>query len=221
MSKYFLAGTAAAAIALAGPLLVAAAPAFADTAAAQAAPAAQAAQAAPAAPAVRAGDYKLDKSHAKILWSVSHFGFSTYTGEFTDFDARLTLDPARPERSRLTATIAIPSVATHNDALDTHLRSADFFDAAAHPTATFVSTEVRPTGPRTARVTGDFTLRGVTRPLTLDVVFNAAGNNMAGTYTAGFSATGTIRRSEYGMTYAVPAVGDEVELRISGEFNPA
>jgi polyisoprenoid-binding protein YceI len=214
MPKYLLAGTAAAAIALAGPFLVAAAPAFAD------APAA-AAQAAPAAPAVRAGDYKLDKSHAKILWSVSHFGFSTYTGEFTDFDARLTLDPARPERSRLTATIATPSVATHNDALDTHLRSADFFDAAAHPTATFVSTEVRPTGPRTADVVGNFTLRGVTRPLTLAVVFNAAGDNMAGTYTAGFSATGTIRRSEYGMTYAVPAVGDEIELRISGEFNPA
>lgn len=214
MRKSFLAGAAAAAIAVAAPAILSTGPASAE-----AQPAATAA--APAAPQVRAGDYKLDKSHAKILWSVSHFGFSTYTGEFTDFDARLTLDPARPERSRLSATIALASVATHNDALDTHLRAADFFDAAAHPTATFVSTSVRPTGPRTALVTGNFTLRGVTRPLTLDVVFNAAGDNMAGTYTAGFSATGTIRRSDYGMTYAVPAVGDEVELRISGEFNPA
>ena len=215
MPKFLLAA-AAAALVFAGQALVA--PAFAD---AQVAPVVAAPAAAPAAPSVRAGDYRLDKSHAKILWSVSHFGFSTYTGEFTDFDASLTLDPANPARSRLTATIATPSVATHNDALDTHLRSADFFDAAAHPTATFVSTEVHPTGPRTADVTGNFTMRGVTRPLTLAVTFNAAGNNMAGTYTAGFSATGTIRRSEYGMTYAVPAVGDDIELRISGEFNQA
>lgn len=213
MRNFLFAGAAAAAIAVAAPALLSTGPAFAE-----AQPASAAAQ---AAPQVRAGDYKLDKSHAKILWSVSHFGFSTYTGEFTGFDARLTLDPARPELSRLSATIAIPSVATHNDALDTHLRSADFFDAAAHPTATFISTAVRPTGPRTAQVTGDFTLRGVTRPLTLDVVFNAAGDNMGGTYTAGFSATGAIRRSEYGMSYGVPAVGDEIELRISGEFNPA
>ena len=212
MRKFLFAGVAAAAVAVAAPAVISTGPAFAE---------AQTAAAAQAAPQVRAGDYKIDKSHAKILWSVSHFGFSTYTGEFTDFDARLTLDPARPERSRLTATIATPSVATHDDALDTHLRSADFFDVAAHPTSTFVSREVKQTGPRTALVTGDFTLRGVTRPLTLDVVFNAAGDNMAGIYTAGFSATGTIRRSEFGMTNGVPAVGDEIELRISGEFNPA
>ncbi len=211
MRKFLFAGVAAAAVAVAAPAVLSMGPAFAE---------AQPAATAQAAPQVRAGVYKLDKSHAKILWSVSHFGFSTYTGEFTDFDARLTLDPARPDRSRLTATIALASVATHNDALDTHMRSADFFDVAAHPTATFVSREVRQTGPRTALVTGDFTLRGVTRPLTLDVVFNAAGDNMAGVYTAGFSATGTIRRSEFGMTYGVPAVGDEIELRISGEFNP-
>ena len=215
MRTFLLAGAAAAAVALAGPSLVASAPASAETQPVAAAAAAQ------AAPAVRAGDYKLDRDHAKILWSVSHFGFSTYTGEFTDFDARLTLDPARPERSRLSATIATESIATHNDALDTHLKSPDFFNVAAHPQATFVSTSVRQTGPKTADVTGNFTMLGVTRPLTLQVTFNAAGDNMAGTYTAGFSATGTIRRSEYGMTYGVPAVGDEIELRISGEFNPA
>ena len=216
MRNYFLALAAATTLSAAAALVAPAEPAFAAGG--------QAAAAAPisAEPGqVRAGDYRLDRSHAKILWSVSHFGFSTYTGEFTDFDARLTLDPARPERSRLTATIATPSVATHNDALDTHLRSGDFFNVAAHPTATFTSTEVRPTGPRTARVTGDFTLLGRTRPLVLEVTFNAAGNNMGGTYTAGFDATGTIRRSDYGMSYGLPAVGDEITLRISGEFNPA
>jgi polyisoprenoid-binding protein YceI len=170
---------------------------------------------------VRAGDYKLDKSHAKILWSVSHFGFSTYYGEFTDFDARLSLDPANPSASRLTATIGTSSIATHDNALDTHLKSADFFDVANHPQARFVSTEVRPTGPNKAKVTGQLTLLGQTRPLTLDVTFNQAGDNMAGIYTAGFSATGKIRRSDYGMRYGLPAVGDEIDLTISGEFNPA
>lgn len=182
---------------------------------------AAATQAAYPAPQVRAGDYRLDRAHAKILWGVSHFGFSTYYGEFTDFDARLTLDPAQPERSRLSVTVATPSVATHNDALDAHLKNADFFDVANHPTATFTSTGVRRTGANSADVTGDFTLLGQTRPLTLAVTFNQAGDNMAGIYTAGFSATGTIRRSDYGMTYGVPALGDEIELRISGEFNPA
>jgi polyisoprenoid-binding protein YceI len=182
--------------------------------------AATAVQALPA-PDVRAGAYRLDRAHAKILWTVSHFGFSEYTGEFTDFDATLTLDPAHPERSRLSVTVETPSIDGHNPALETHLRSADFFDVANHPRATFTSTLVRRTGASTAAVTGDFTLRGQTRPLTLDVTFNRAGDNMGGVYTAGFSATGTIRRSEFGMTYAVPGVSDEVQLRISGEFNPA
>ena len=174
-----------------------------------------------AAPQVRAGDYRLDKSHAKILWSVSHFGFSTYYGEFTDFDAQLRLDPANPQASQLTARITTASIATHNEALDTHLKSADFFDVANHDEARFVSTNVRPTGPTTAEVTGQFTMLGQTRPLTLDVTFNQAGDNMAGVYTAGFSASGKIRRSDYGMRYGLPAVGDEIELTISGEFNPA
>lgn len=216
MTRYLL-GLGAATALLAGAAIVSpTAPAFADASQAVAtAPASQAAS------DVRSGAYRLDRSHAKILWSVSHFGFSEYTGEFTDFDARLTLDAAYPERSRLAVTIATPSLATHNDALDTHLRSADFFNVASHPTATFNSTAIQRTGANTARVTGDFTMLGQTRPLILDVTFNRAGANMANVYTAGFSATGTIRRSDYGMTYAVPGVSDEVTLRISGEFNPA
>lgn len=152
---------------------------------------------------------------------MSHFGFSTYYGEFTDFDARLTLDSANPERSRLAVTVNTPSVATHNDALDAHLKGADFFDVANQPTATFTSTAVRRTGPTTAEVTGDFTMLGRTRPLTLNVTFNAAGENMGGVYTAGFSATGTVKRSDYGMNYALPALGDDIALQISGEFNLA
>lgn len=168
---------------------------------------------------VRSGDYRLDKAHAKIVWATSHFGFSTYYGEFTDFDARLRLDGDDPEASRLTVNVATASVDTHDEALDTHLRGADFFDVGNHPSASFTSTAIRMTGANTAEVTGNFTLRGQTRPLTLAVTFNKAGTNMAGTYTTGFSATGTIRRSDYGVSYGLPAVGDEVRLTISGEFN--
>jgi polyisoprenoid-binding protein YceI len=190
--------------------------------AALAAPHALAQQApAPAATMPQSGSYKLDKRHAKILWGASHFGFSTYYGQFTDFDASLTLDAATPANSKLSVTVQTTSLATNDPALDKHLNSADFFDTAAHPTATFTSKAVRRTGARTADVTGDFTLLGVTKPLTLAVTFNGAGVGPAKKPVAGFSATGTIKRSDYGMKYAIPNVADEVKLIISGEFNPA
>ena len=90
-----------------------------------------------------------------------------------------------------------------------------------HPTATFRSTRVEPTATSRARVIGDFTLLGVTKPLVLDVTFNGAGvHPVSKAYTIGFSAEGAIRRSDFGMNFLVPAVGDEVRLTISGEFNP-
>ena len=180
----------------------------------------QAAAPAAAAPAARSGAYKLDKSHAKIVWGISHFGFSTYYGEFTDFDARLKLDAANPANSKLEATIAIGSVSTNDAKLDTHLKAADFFDATKFPTATYVSTAVHRTGAKTAHVVGNLTLHGVTRPVDLNVTFNAAGENFAKTYVAGFAAEGVIKRSEFGMTTYLPGLGDEVSLKISGEFNP-
>lgn len=175
-----------------------------------------------AAPKVEAGNYKLDKRHAKIVWNVNHMGFSIYYGEFTNFDATLTLDPAKPDASKLNVTIDVKSVSTNDADLDKHLNAADFFDTANHPTATFVSTSVQPTGATTAKVTGDFTLRGVTKPLTLDVTLLGAGPHpMSKAPVAGFSATGTIKRSDFGVKYGVPMVGDDVTLHISGEFNKA
>lgn len=176
----------------------------------------------PAAELPRAGSYKLEKSHAKLNWSTSHFGYSTYSGQFTGFDMTATLDPANPARSSLTATVDMNSVDTRNDKLDTHLKNADFFETAKYGTATFRSTRVERTGPATARVTGDLTMRGVTKPLTLDVRFNKAGPNpMNKVYTVGFDASGTIKRSLWGVNYALPAIGDDVRLEFSGEFNPA
>lgn len=169
--------------------------------------------------AVQGGTYALDKSHAKIVWGVSHLGFSTYYGEFSDFDAQLVLDSQRPENSKLNVTVDLNSVDTHNDALDTHLKTPDFFDTAKHATATFASTTVQRTGPTTANVTGNLTLHGVTKPIALAVTLNkAAEQPMTKAYTAGFSAEAVIDRTAFGMTTYAPALGSEVKLIISGEF---
>ncbi|MEQ7156580.1 YceI family protein [Brevundimonas aurifodinae] len=169
---------------------------------------------------VRAGDYALDSSHGKITWSVDHLGFSTYYGQFVNVQAQLTLDPANPSASTLTATIPLTDVAPNDDRLKAHLQTADFFDTANHPTATFVSRSVTVDAddPNEATVVGDLTLRGVTRPVTIEVEFNQAGTAM-GAYKTGFDGEATIKRSEFGIDYALPAISDEVELHIEGEFN--
>ena len=170
---------------------------------------------------VRAGTYELDASHGKITWSVSHLGFSTYIGQFVNVSAQLTLDPANPANSSLTATIPLTDVDSNSDGLNGHLQTPDFFDTANHPTATFVSRSVTidADDPNEATVVGDLTLRGVTRPVTIEVEFNQAGPSMGGVYKAGFDGEATIRRSEFGIEYGIPmGLGDEVELHIEGEF---
>ena len=169
---------------------------------------------------VQAGTYKLDSSHGKITWSVNHLGFSTYTGQFINVAADLTIDPANPSASSLTATVPLADVAPNNEALKTHLQTPDFFDAAQFPTATFVATSIviDAEDASEADVTGNLTLRGVTRPVTLEVQFNQAGPSMGNTYKVGFDGETTIKRSEFGINYALPAVSDEVELHIEGEF---
>jgi polyisoprenoid-binding protein YceI len=170
---------------------------------------------------VRAGAYTLDSDHGKITWSVSHLGFSTYTGQFVNVQAELRLNPANPSASTLTATIPLTDVASGNAALNHHLQTADFFDTANHPTATFVSRSVtvNPTDPTEATVVGDLTLRGVTRPVTIAVDFNQAGPSMGNTYKSGFDGEATIKRSDFGITYGSQiGLGDEVKLHIEGEF---
>ena len=169
---------------------------------------------------VRAGTYELDSAHGKITWSVDHLGFSTYVGQFVNVAATLTLDPANPSTSTLTATIPLTDVASNSDGLDRHLQTDDFFDTANHPVATFRATSivVDADDPTEADVTGELTLRGVTRPVTMEVEFNQAGPSMGGVYKVGFDGEATIRRSEFGINFALPALGDEVELHIEGEF---
>ena len=169
---------------------------------------------------VRAGNYALDAAHGKITWSVDHLGFSTYYGQFVNVQAELKLDPANPSASTLTATIPLTDVDSNSDGLDAHLQTADFFDTANHPTATFVSRSITidADDPTEADVLGDLTIRGVTRPVTMEVEFNQAGPSMGNTYKVGFDGEATIKRSEFGVNYAVPAVSDEVKLHLEGEF---
>ncbi|HZW14968.1 MAG TPA: YceI family protein [Brevundimonas sp.] len=169
---------------------------------------------------VQGGAYGLDSDHGKITWSVSHLGFSTYTGQFVNVEADLTLDPADPSAATLTASIPLTDVDSNSDGLDAHLQTADFFDTANHPVATYVSRSVTvdPTDASRATVLGDLTLRGVTRPVTMTVRFNQAGPSMGGTYRAGFDGMATIKRSDFGIDFALPALGDEVTLQIEGEF---
>lgn len=169
---------------------------------------------------VTAGNYDLDSGHGKITWSVNHLGFSTYTGQFVNVKAELKLDPRNPSASTLTATVPLADVAPNDDRLKAHLLTPDFFDAANHPTATFVSRSVtvRPGAANQATVVGDLTLHGVTKPVTIEVTFNQAGA-VRDSYKAGFDGVATIKRSDFGINYALPAVSDEVKLHIEGEFN--
>lgn len=168
---------------------------------------------------VEAGDYALDSSHGRITWKIDHLGFSDYIGQFVNVKAQLKLDPANPANGSLTAEIPIADIAPNDDALKRHLLNADFFDVEKYPTATFRSTRivVDADDANEADVYGDLTIKGITKEVKLEVEFNQAGA-MRGKYRAGFDAEATIKRSDFGITYGLPALGDEVELHIEGEF---
>ena len=168
---------------------------------------------------VKAGTFAADPGHTKVTWSVDHFGFSTYVGQFSEVAATLKLDPKALAATSLEATIQTGSVGTFNPRLDNHLKAADFLDVARFPTATFKATAVKPTGDRTADITGDLTLHGVTKPVVIKTTFNRGGRNPADpTYRLGFQGKTTIKRSDWGMKTYVPAIGDEVTLQIDAEF---
>ncbi len=183
----------------------------------------------PAAADVPAGHYTLDKSHTSLLFRVSHIGFSTYTGSFTGFDATLEFDPANPAAMKFDGTVDVSTLTLSNPPAGfvTDLLGATWFEADKFPTITFRSTAIEVTGANTANVTGDFTMHGVTRPLVLAVTFNGgyAGHPYDPNARIGFSATGTLKRSEFGMAYGVPepgttmGVGDDVQLLLESEFS--
>lgn len=167
---------------------------------------------------ITAGTYRINPEHSQVLFTVDHFGFSDYTGQFTRPAGTLTLDPAKPQDTKIDITIPIANVLTTVPALDAHLQKPEFFDAARFPTARFVSTKVDISGTK-GFVAGRLTLRGVTHPVILAVRLIGAGQGMADHRTnVGFSATATIQRSDFGMTYLVPLVSDRVALAINAVF---
>jgi len=170
---------------------------------------------------VSAGSYKVDPNHTQVVWSVDHFGFSTLYGMMGQITGTLQLDPARPAAAKLDIQIPLSGLTVTSEAFGKHLRSPDMFEAAKFPNARFVSTSVRPQGNR-AVITGDLTLHGVTKPVVLDAVFTGAGANpMSKVHTMGFSATAKIKRSDFGLGYAAPAVSDEAKLQITAAFEKA
>lgn len=183
---------------------------------------------APVATEAPAGSYKLDRSHASLLFRVDHIGFSKYTGRFTDFDARLDFDPKNPANMALIATVEPRSLTLDNPppGFEAEIRGVNWLDAGRFPEMTFRSTAVQLTAPNAARVTGDFTMHGVTRPVTLDVTFNGgyAGHPMDPNARIGFSGKGALKRSEFGIATGIPAPGtkmgvsDEVEIILEAEF---
>ena len=176
-----------------------------------------------------AGVYHLDDTHASLTWKVSHLGLSDYTARFTDFDAKIAFDPKNPEKSRVTAAINPTSVETdypnpETTDFDKELAEGEgWFNANAFPKITFTSTGIKRTGADTGVMTGNLTFLGVSKPVELDVKFNGAfaEQPFSKKPTLGFSASGSLKRSEWGMATYVPNIGDDVELLIEAEFAKA
>lgn len=167
---------------------------------------------------VAAGTYAVDPNHTQVIWSVNHLGFTPLYGAFGASGGTLEIDPAKPSAAKVNVTFNIADVSTTSAGFTKHLLSGDFFDAAKHPTATFTSTSVQVDGDG-AKITGDLTIKGITKPVTLDAKLYGAGTNpMTKKQTVGFSATTTIKRSDFGVGYAAPVVSDETELKIAAAF---
>ena len=181
--------------------------------------------------AVPAGLYTLDKQHASLIFRVNHLGFSNYTARFKRFDAQLKFDPENLAASKVVVTVDANSLETDfpNPALvdfNAKLQGDEWLDVAKFPEIVFESREIVVTGQNTMRVNGDLTLHGAKHPITLETTFNGgyAGHPMDPNARIGFSARGTFKRSEFGITYGIPAPGttmgvsDDVNVVIEVEF---
>ncbi|MAC59583.1 MAG: polyisoprenoid-binding protein [Novosphingobium sp.] len=169
--------------------------------------------------AVQAGDYSLDRAHTLVRFTVDHFGISEFFGTFPGATGTLSIDPTDIASAKLDVSVPVETVSTTNATLDEELVGEEWFDAEKFPTMRFVSTKVVKTGERTADVTGNLTLHGVTRPVTLKATFKAAAvNPMNKIYTIGFNAKGVIKRTDFGVSKYAPLVSDETTIAITAAF---
>ncbi len=162
--------------------------------------------------------YHLDKTHSQILFFVNHIGFSNSLGKFHESEGYFTFDRKTPENSRIDFTVQTASIAMGDNTWNEHMKGKNFFNVEKFPSMAFKSTGIKITGENTADITGDLTILDVTKPVTLKTIHNKSGKHpFSGKYTTGLSATTTIKRSEFGMIYGLPLVGDEVTIRIEVE----
>lgn len=166
--------------------------------------------------------YRIDANHTDVIAQWSHLGFSNPTAHFGQVEGTIAYDAENVAASSVEVTLPLSGLNSHVARFDEHLRNADFFDAEKFPVANFKSTQVEAAGEQRLKVTGDLTIKGITRPVVLDVVLNKAGphprNNRP---TIGFDATTTVLRSEFGLGRGAPAVSDEVKIRITTEAQAA
>ncbi len=168
---------------------------------------------------VTAGNYTVDTAHTQVAWRVNHMGFSMLDGMFGATGGTATLDPKNPAATKVAIDFDIAkSLTVTSPQFAEHLQSKDFFDVANHPTAKFVSTRVQPMGDHWM-MTGNLTIKGQTKPVQLTVRFVGAGENpMNKKKNVGFTATGSIKRSDFGVGAYAPVVSDKVDLTINAAF---
>lgn len=177
-------------------------------------------------PTLRTGTWDVEPAHTEVGFTVRHLGLSKVRGRFSTFSGRVEV--AEPlTASTISVEVDLASIDTNNDQRDEHLRSTDFFDVASHPTMTFASTEIRDAGDGTGTVVGELTIRGVTRRVELDAEFHGVGVDAYDTTRAGFSATTTISRKDFGIDFDVPLgsdavlIGDKTAIELEVQLVPA
>jgi polyisoprenoid-binding protein YceI len=168
---------------------------------------------------IEPGAYAVDPYHTQVTFAVSHMGFTEFRGRLGNVSGTLQLDAEHPAGSSFEVTVPTDSVNTPVDKLTEELKGDQWLDAKANPQITFKAKSVTVTGPQTAKVTGDLTLHGVTKPLTLEAKLNGGGiNPLDKKFTVGFELAGKVKRSDFGVKTYLPLIGDEVDLTISAAF---
>jgi polyisoprenoid-binding protein YceI len=169
------------------------------------------------------GTWKFDPYHTQVEFSAKHLGMMTVRGHFAEVTATGEIHPEKPELSKIEATINTASIRTHNEQRDKDLRSSNFLEIDQYPTMTFKSTKIEPAGKDRYRLIGDLTIKGTTRPVTLNVVNLGEFNDPAMGHRIGYSAEGQINRKEFGMKFEAIldgklVVSDEIHINIEGEL---
>lgn len=162
--------------------------------------------------------YTIDPTHTETVFKWNHFGFSTPSGNFSDIQGYIVVDNDQPEKSSVRVFIPVSSINTNVKALDEHLLKADFFDVEKYPTITFQSTKVETSDKKHFKITGDLTIKGISKPVVLDAVLNNQAEHPRLKVPAiGFNATTTFDRSAFGVSASIPNVGDQITVSITTE----